>query len=296
MTEIPATIVDPSRRQEFVLLFDATHANPNGDPDAANVPRTDPETGHGLVSDVSMKRKIRDYVTMVGAGDIFIQSETALNTLKSRSAEALDPPLTSDERKSSRPVGRLRDKLCADYYDVRLFGGVLTTGDKEDRLNAGQVVGPVQLTFARSIDPVQLLNVGITRQGRTTEGRMTTGPTEMGTRPMVAYGLYRAHGYVNPFLSQKQGVSAKDLEVFWQALANLFEHSRSAGRTELAVQGIYVFTHDNALGRAPAHRLLRRVTVTRRNNGEPPRSIDDYEVTVDEGSMPTGVTLTRLAD
>lgn len=294
MTAIPATITDPSKRQEFVLLFDATNCNPNGDPDAANLPRTDPETGHGLVTDVSLKRKIRDYVTLTGAGNIFIQSGTALNDLKTQAAETLDPPLTAEERAGKRPIGRLRDRLSADYYDIRMFGAVLSTGEKGDRLNAGQTMGPVQLTFARSIDPVQVLNVGITRQARTTTERMATGTTEMGARPIVAYGLYRAHGYVNPFLAQQRGVSAADLEVFWTALVNLFEYSRSAGRADVAVQRLFVFTHDNALGMAPAHKLLRRVTA---NTHVPaPRSIDDYEVAVADDELPAGVTLTKLVE
>ncbi|HEY8436816.1 MAG TPA: type I-C CRISPR-associated protein Cas7/Csd2, partial [Haloplasmataceae bacterium] len=207
---------DPNKRHEFVLLFDAKNSNPNGDPDAGNMPRVDPETMHGLVTDVAIKRKIRNYIQITRENqprmDIFIQSMTALNTLKEKAAEKVNPPLTKEERKGKKPILRLQKVLCEEYYDIRMFGAVLSTSDdKDDRLNAGQVRGPVQLTFARSIDPVLPLDIAITRQARTTEKRMETGTTEMGRKPLIPYGLYRAHGYFNPYLAEQTGVTVEDL-------------------------------------------------------------------------------------
>jgi len=293
MNPIPDIITDPSKRQEFVLLFDVSNGNPNGDPDAANAPRIDPETRQGLVTDVALKRKVRDFLVLTRSIPIFIQSETALNVLKSDAATKLQPGLSEVERKSKKPNTRLRTQLCADYYDIRMFGAVLATGDKEDRLNAGQVRGPVQITFARSIDPILPLDVGITRQARTTELRMTTGTTEMGRKTFVPYGLYRAHGYLNPYLADRTGVSSGDLEALWDALRNLFEFDRSASRGEMAVRGLYVFTHDSKLGNAHASSLFERIQVPPAN-GVHPRRFGDYGVLVDEANVPPGVTLTRL--
>jgi CRISPR-associated protein Csd2 len=294
MAQIPEAITDPSRRQEFVLLFDVENGNPNGDPDAANAPRVDPETGHGLVTDVALKRKVRDYLALIHELPIFIQSEVALNTLKSRAAEKVEPKLTKEEREAKRPVPRLQAKLCADYYDIRMFGAVLATGDADDRLNAGQVRGPVQLTFARSVDPILPLDAAITRQARTTEKRMETGPTEFGRKPFVPYGLYRAHGYFNPFLAERTGVTSSDIGVLWEALANLFEFDRSASRSNMVVRGLHVFTHENKLGNAPAHKLLERITPRRKPEASVPRAFTDYEISVHVSDLPTGVTHTPL--
>ena len=291
---ITDTITDPTRRQEFVLLFDVANGNPNGDPDAANAPRVDPETGHGLVTDVALKRKVRDFLTLTRKMPMFIQSDFALNTLKSQAADAVQPPLSKDEREGKRPIQRLREKLCADYFDIRIFGAVLATGDSGDRLNAGQVRGPVQLTFARSIDPILPLDAAITRKARTTEERMETGTTEFGRKPFVPYGLYRAHGYVNPFLAEQTRISSTDLESLWEALINLFEFDRSASRSNMAVRGLYVFTHENKLGNAPAHALLERIGVERKPDVETPRAFSDYDVTVRDGDLPPGVTMTSL--
>lgn len=285
---------DPTKRHEFVLLFDVKDGNPNGDPDAGNLPRVDPETMHGLVTDVCLKRKVRDYLQMAKELPIFIQSEAALNTLKGQSAEKLDPPLAEDERKGKRPIPRLRSQLCADYYDIRMFGAVLSTGEKEDRLNAGQVRGPVQFTFARSIDPILSLDLSITRKARTTEERMETGETEMGRKPIVPYGLYCAHGFYNPFFAEATGVTEQDLEAFWEAMEHLFDLDRSAARGEMTVRGLYVFTHENAKGNAPAHKLFERVHVEKRDGVETPRAFSDYSVSVDKDEMPDGLTLTEL--
>lgn len=286
---------DPTRRHEFVLLFDVVNGNPNGDPDAGNLPRVDPETMHGLVTDVCLKRKVRDYLQLAYNVPIFIQSRVALNTLKKEAAEELDPPLTEDERSGKRPIPRLRSKLCEKYYDIRMFGAVLATGEREDRLNAGQVRGPVQLTFARSIDPIVPLDLSITRKARTTEERMETGETEIGRKPIVPYGLYRAHGFYNPFLARDTGVSEEDLELFWEALTRMFEFDRSAARGEMTVRGIWIFTHENAKGNAPAHKLFALIKVRKKEGVESPRNFDDYEVIEPtEEQIPSGIVLTRL--
>lgn len=291
-----ATITNPGTRHEFVLLFDVLNGNPNGDPDAMNSPRVDPETGNGLVTDVALKRKVRDFLSLTQGTPMFIQGTRALNTLKLESAEKLDPPLTKDEREGKRPIPQLQQRLCADYYDIRMFGAVLATGEKGDRLNAGQVRGPMQVTFARSIDPVLPVDITITRQGRTTEERLLTGTTEIGRKSFVPYGLYRAHGFFNPYFADSTGVGADDLSGFWQAMSNLFDLERSASRGEMAVQGLVVFTHENKLGNAPAHRLFDLIEVRPQNNDISPRSYRDYEVSIDESSLPPGITLTILVD
>lgn len=286
---------DPTKRHEFVLLFDARNSNPNGDPDAGNMPRVDPETMHGIVTDVALKRKVRDYLQLTRSSDnqemppgfgIFIQSKTALNTIIRDVGQEIGV-------KESKTVNeRVRDELCRRYYDIRMFGAVLSTGT----LNAGQVRGPVQLTFARSIDPVLPLDIAITRQARTTEERMETGTTEMGRKPIIPYGLYRAHGYFNPYLARQAGVSREDLETLWEALQNLFEFDRSAARGEMHVRGLVVFSHDNPKGNAPAHRLFDLVTVERRDGVSVPRGYDDYVVTIKRDSVPQGVALSILLE
>jgi len=286
--------IDPTKRHEFVLLFDVQNGNPNGDPDAGNLPRVDPETMRGLVTDVCLKRKVRDYLQVVKEIDIFIQSEAALNTIKKRVADELNPPLEDDERKGKRPIPRLRSELCSKYYDIRMFGAVLATGSKEDKLNAGQVRGPMQFTFARSLDPVLPMDLSITRKARTTEERMESGETEMGRKAIVPYGLYETHGFYNPFLAKQTGVSQDDLDVFWEALVNMFEFDRSAARGEMTVRGLYVFSHENAKGNAPAHKLFDLVHVEKKPSVETPRLFSDYEVRIDKEALPEGVTLTEL--
>lgn len=292
------SITNPKTRHEFVLLFDVVNGNPNGDPDAGNLPRVDPETMHGLVTDVALKRKVRDYVQNLQRDEvgnpaegygIFIQSRVALNTLIEQAGDAVGI------KQSKVPQDAVRAELCRRYYDIRLFGAVLSTGT----LNAGQVRGPVQITFARSLHPVAPLDLSITRKARTTEERMETGETEMGRKPIVPYGLYRAHGFFNPYLAEQTGVSERDLEIFWEAMQNLFEFDRSAARGEMAVRGLFVFTHDNPKGNAPAHKLFELVQVRRLEDGRPPRSFAEYEIIAPPaGSLEAygfpGVTLTRL--
>ena len=281
--------LDPSKRHEFVLLFDVKDGNPNGDPDAGNMPRVDPETMQGLVTDVALKRKVRDYVTLVKQNapgyKIFIQSESSLNALIEEEAEALGA-----EKNNKRANKDLQKKMLEQYYDIRMFGAVLSTGD----YNAGQVRGPVQLTFARSFDPVLPLELTITRQARTTDERMESGQTEMGKKPLVPYGLYRAHGFFNPFLAQAAGISPDDLDLFWNALVNMFDFDRSAARGEMSVRGLIVFTHENPKGNAPAHKLFELVKVTKKAEVESPRSYEDYEIGLAE--PPSGVSMTLLVD
>lgn len=290
------TVSNPQTRHEFVLLFDVINGNPNGDPDAMNSPRIDPETAHGLVTDVALKRKVRDFLSLTQGIPMFIQGGIALNTLKTRAAEQLDTPLTSQERQGKRTIPHLRQRLCADYYDIRMFGAVLSTGEKEDRLNAGQVRGPMQLTFARSVDPVLPMDVTITRQGRTTEERLLTGETEIGRKPVVPYGLYCAHGFFNPFFAEQTGVMAQDLASFWLALSNLFELERSASRGEMSVQGLLVFTDENKLGNAHTHRLFDTIHATRRDKVASPRRFADYSVTIRDRDLPKGIILTAIVD
>lgn len=283
--------LDPERRHEFVLLFDVKNGNPNGDPDAGNLPRIDPETNQGLVTDVAIKRKVRDYLTqMYGSEDgyeIFIQTEDALNTLIGDAFEEAGVP--EEEATSRRPNEDARQWMCRNYFDIRMFGAVLSTGD----LNAGQVRGPVQIGFSRSIDPVLTLDMSITRQARTTEERMETGETEMGRKPIIPYGLYRTHGFFNPYLGQETGVTSEDLERLWEALERMFEFDRSAARGEMATQGLYVFSHEDMKGNARAAELFDLVGVQSREEIGSPREFGHYEIRVDEPPM-HGVELTRL--
>lgn len=272
-----AAVSDPTVRHEFVLLFDVTNGNPNGNPDAANAPRTDPETQLGFVTDVAIKRKVRDYLQLAHQTPMFIQSRVALNTL-------IEQAQGESEGKTNKKVANkdVRDTMMASYYDIRLFGAVLSTG----KVNAGQVRGPVQVTFARSIDPVLPIDVTITRQARTTEERMETGSTEIGRKSVLPYGLYRAHGFYNSLLGRSRddggtGVTEDDLKLFWEALVNMFTLDRSASRGEMAVRGLYVFSHDSALGKAPAHKLFQLIQVPPLSTPEAPkapRAFEEYGV------------------
>lgn len=278
-------INDASKRHEFVLLFDVRDGNPNGDPDAGNLPRVDPETMHGIVTDVALKRKVRDYVQLTRQMPIFIQSKTALNSLIAEAAQKVGA-----KKDSKVPNEKTRNELCSLYYDIRMFGAVLSTGE----YNAGQVRGPMQLTFARSIDPVLPLDLTITRQARTTEERMASGETEMGRKPIIPYGLYRSHGFFNPFLAKQTGVNSEDLSLFWEALMNLFDLDRSAARGEMTVRGLWVFSHDKAQGSAPAHKLFDLIKVNKKSGVDVCREFTDYQVDVLE-DVPSGVVLESLA-
>lgn len=296
--------LDVTRRHDFVLLFDVQDGNPNGDPDAGNLPRVDPETMHGLVTDVCIKRKVRDYVDLArgdeGRFKIYVQSGEALIAKHRRAYEDLG--LTSTGVKQDRSdVDKVRAWMCQNFYDIRVFGAVMTVG-----VNAGQVRGPIQLTFARSFDQIVPLDLSITRVAvtRDEDARVVVAEdggegrggkqTEMGRKALVPYGLYRAYGFFNPHFAAQSGVTEEDLALFWQALGGMWDMDRSASRGMMACRGVYVFTHDSPLGNAPAHTLFERVAVMRRAGNDTPRSFRDYEVSVADDDLPPGVTLTRL--
>ena len=294
--------LDPDRRHDFVFLFDVTDGNPNGDPDAGNLPRTDPETMQGLVTDVSIKRKVRNFVDAAkgdeGRYKIYVENRGVLNRQHQRAYDALD--MTSKGSKETREtIDKARAWMCQNFYDVRTFGAVMTTG-----VNAGQVRGPVQLTFSRSIDPVVPQDVSITRVAVTKEedavtftesddGEKASGKeTEMGRKALIPYGLYRGHGFVNPMLAADTGFDSDDLALFWHALQQGFELDRSASRGLMSLRGLYVFSHEDRLGNAPAHTLLERVSAERTDDAKPARQFSDYTVTVDDADLPDGIDLT----
>lgn len=288
-------------RYEFVILFDVENGNPNGDPDAGNMPRLDPETGYGLVTDVCLKRKIRNYVETVKEDApgyrIYIKDGVPLNR---SDAEALahwnvdEKAIKDAKQKDGQLDGKIRDFMCREFFDIRTFGAVMTTFVKNN-LNCGQVRGPVQLGFARSVDPIIPQEVTITRVAITTEADAEKKGTEMGRKYIVPYALYRCEGYVSANLARKTtGFSEADLDLLWQAILNLFENDRSAARGKMAVRELIVFKHDSELGCAPAHKLFELVTVQRKEGTDAPRAYIDYAVTVDESRLPTGVTCTRM--
>lgn len=277
-------------RYEFVMLFDVENGNPNGDPDAGNMPRTDPETGYGIVTDVCLKRKIRNFVEIYKEGEagfgILIKADKPLNAKFTEAYEACGLK-TKQKGKDVDNVKTAQEYICKNYYDVRTFGAVMSTGDDP----CGIVRGPVQINFARSVDPVYVQDITITRQARTTEDRQSTGNTEMGKKSIVSYGLYRAEGYVSAMLAQKvTGFSEDDLELLWSAIKNMFENDHSAARGKMCLRKLYVFRHDSALGNAPSHELFDKITVTKRENKMAPRCFSDYEIVID-ADMPEGVTL-----
>lgn len=286
-------------RYDFVILFDVENGNPNGDPDSGNMPRVDPETGYGIVTDVCLKRKIRNYVeTAKEDADgyrIYIKDQVPLQR---SDAEALSYLGVSKDLKAAKkddPTldGKIRDFMCQNFYDIRTFGAVMTTFVK-GALNCGQVRGPVQLSFARSVDPILPQEITITRVAITTEADAEKKGTEMGRKYIVPYGLYRAEGYVSANLARKTtGFSEEDLALLWQAILNMFENDRSAARGKMAVRELIVFRHDSELGNAPAYKLFDAVQITRNEGVTVPRSYRDYTVTVAE-PLPAGVTCLRM--
>ena len=289
-------------RYDFVILFDVENGNPNGDPDAGNMPRIDPETGYGLVTDVCLKRKIRNYVEMAKENEagyqIYIKENVPLNRSDKRAFEYVG--LDADDVKAIKKARKedpeldvkLRDFMCRNYYDVRTFGAVMTTFVKAN-LNCGQVRGPVQLGFARSVDPIIPQEVTITRVAITTETDAENKNTEMGRKYIVPYGLYRAEGFVSANLARKTtGFSEDDLALLWQAIINMFENDHSAARGKMAVRELIVFRHDSELGNAPAHKLFDAVKIERVN--APARRYSDYRVDVDVSTLPEGVTCQRF--
>ena len=290
-----------ANRYEFVVLFDVENGNPNGDPDAGNMPRVDPETGYGLVTDVCLKRKIRNYVEMKMEGvpgyNIYIKDGVPLNRSDAKACAALNvapDKLKEAKKKDEQLDAKIRDYMCTKFFDIRTFGAVMTTFVK-GALNCGQVRGPVQLGFARSVDPILPQEVTITRVAITTEADAEKKDTEMGRKYIVPYGLYRAEGYVSANLARKTtGFSEEDLSLLWEAILNMFENDHSAARGKMAVRELIVFKHDSEFGCAPAYKLFELVKVERREGVVAPRAYSDYTVTVDEAHLPEGVTCTRM--
>ena len=282
-------------RYEFVILFDVENGNPNGDPDAGNMPRVDPETGLGIVTDVCLKRKIRNYVEAVKEDctgyRIYVKDGVPLNRSDAEAYAALevtDKTVKAKKKEDPELDRKIRDWMCANFFDIRTFGAVMTTFVKA-ALNCRQVRGPVQLGFARSVDPVLPQEVTITRVAITTEADAEKKGTEMGRKYIVPYGLYKCEGYVSANLARKTtGFSEEDLSLLWDAILNMFENDHSAARGKMAVRQLIIFKHDSEFGRAPAHKLFDRVQVEKKT--EIPRCYQDYTVTVDTADLPEGVT------
>ncbi|MGA0542146.1 type I-C CRISPR-associated protein Cas7/Csd2 [Neotabrizicola sp. VNH66] len=281
-------------RHDFVFLFDIKNGNPNGDPDNGNMPRTDLDTQKGLVTDVALKRKIRNYIDLKHGGEppyaIYMREKAVLNTVHDQAYKALDlKPETKKLPKDADKARELTRWMCDNFYDIRSFGAVMTT-----EVNAGQVRGPVQLSFSESIDAILPQEVTITRSSVTNEKDAAKERT-MGRKYIVPYGLYRCHGFVSANLAgdatKGTGFSEDDLALLFEALCNMFEHDRSAARMEMNAQALIVFRHESALGNAPAQSLFKRVKVERNNGVKVPRSFDDYNVTVDQDNLPTGVSV-----
>ena len=289
-----------NNRYDFIYLFDVKDGNPNGDPDAGNLPRIDPETGHGLVTDVCLKRKVRNFIQMVKAEaqdkdadrnaqgfDVYVREKAILNNQHLRAYKSLnlDPKKAKQEERD-----QTREWMCKNFYDIRTFGAVMST-----EINCGQVRGPIQFAFGRSIDPVVTSEHAVTRCAVATEKeaeKQSGDNRTMGRKFTVPYGLYMAHGFINPFLAKQTGFGDEDLSLFWDALKNMFEHDRSAARGLMGAQKIIVFKHDSALGNAPANKLFDLVSVKRKDSVEVARSFADYEVTI--AQPPAGVAIIEL--
>ncbi len=287
-------------RYEFVVLFDVENGNPNGDPDAGNMPRVDPESGYGLVTDVCLKRKIRNYIETVKEDAqgyrIYIKEDVPLNRSDNEAYKSLgiDENAAKNLKKSDPDADvKIRDFMCSNFYDIRTFGAVMTTFVKA-ALNCGQVRGPVQLGFARSIDPIISQEVTITRVAITTEKDAEAKSTEMGRKSIVPYGLYRVEGYISANLARKvTGFSEEDLELLWEAIINMFEHDHSAARGKMAVRELIVFKHSKELGDCPAYKLFDTVEVKRNDDVLYPRKYQDYAVKVQEDRIPESVEVIR---
>lgn len=302
MINISHPSANASVRHDFIYLFDVQDGNPNGDPDAGNQPRLDPETMQGIVTDVALKRKVRDYVEIAGAADaanhrnkVYIQRERGyLTDTRRRIFEE-----RADDGKTAPPE-TARKWMCEEFYDVRMFGAVMSMREH----NAGQVRGPVQMTFARSTDPILTMDSTIARVALERAGEVRdnneaddlAAPTHgtLGRKPTVPYGLYQAHGFFNPHYAAQNGADADDLCLFWSALVNMWDLDRSAARGLMACRGLYVFTHDSALGNAPAHRLFDRIAISLTDTNQVPRRFTDYQVALNENELPDGVNLHRL--
>jgi CRISPR-associated protein Csd2 len=301
---------DPIKnRYDFILVFDVQDGNPNGDPDAGNLPRTDPETGRGLVTDVCLKRKVRNFVQLTRSGqpgfDIFIKEKAVLNQAIAEAYKKLGisldeaPTEAKDGKKRNSKgeaqggeVARGRMEMCKSFFDIRAFGAVMSTG-----ANAGQVRGPIQLTFGRSVDPIVVLEHSITRMAVATEAeaeKQSGDNRTMGRKNTVPYGVYVAFGFVSPHLAQQTGFGSDDLDLLWDAFKNMFEHDRSAARGLMAMRRLIVFKHASSLGNAPAHKLFERVKISRVDDAKPARAFSDYRVGIDATPLPNGVEILEL--
>ena len=303
-TTATAAHLDPERRHDFVFLYDVSDGNPNGDPDAGNLPRVDPETMQGLVTDVAIKRKIRDWVDATRGEQerfkIYVQNKGfALNDLHQRAYTALGIKSSGTKQKRD-DVNKTRDWMCDNFYDIRTFGAVMST-----EVNAGQVRGPVQLTFSRSFDQIVPLDVAITRVAITRAQDVETvvsesgkgeggKSTEMGRKSIVPYALYRGYGFVNPHFATQTGFSSEDLGILWEALTLMWDLDRSASRGRVALRGLYVFSHESRYGNVPAHTLQERIDAHLKPGIVTPRKFSDYAVSVDDADLPPSVALTRL--
>ncbi|HEU5155357.1 MAG TPA: type I-C CRISPR-associated protein Cas7/Csd2 [Streptosporangiaceae bacterium] len=279
--------LDPSVRHDIVVFFDVTDGNPNGDPDAGNQPRTDDETGQGLVTDVALKRKIRDIIPQIKPHDerygIFVEAGQALN-----------PRIEAAKIATKGTIDEQQRWLCDHYFDIRMFGAVLSTGKKEEgskTAGAGQVRGPLQLTFARSLDPVLPSDHAITRVTPTKQEDIDKGKrSEMGSKWTLPYGLYRAHAFYSASRAARTGITPDDLQTLWTALVMMFDHDRSAARGEMKLCGLYVYSHHDAFGAAPAASLTKRIQVTKTDKDKPPRHHTDYTRGIDNSDLPDGVS------
>lgn len=290
-----------TNRYDFVLLFDVIDGNPNGDPDAGNMPRMDPQTGHGLVTDVCLKRKVRNYVGIAKGEtppyEIYVKEKAVLTNQQEKAYLALgfDPKGAEGKRKGGDEVDEARKWMCKNFFDIRAFGAVMSLKEA----NCGQVRGPVQMTFARSMDPITPAEHSITRMAVATEKEAEAQQGDnrtMGRKFTVPYGLYRAHGFISAHLAAQTGLSDEDLALLWEALGGMFEHDHSAARGQMTTRGLYVFQHATALGNAPAHRLFERVSVALRDLAGTPRGFEDYAVQVDTDGLPEGVELLRWVE
>ena len=291
-------------RYDFAFLFDVLNGNPNGDPDAGNAPRIDPETGHGLVSDVCLKRKIRNFVSLAKrnpttgepeAGyDIYVKEKAVLNQQHQRAYTALklDPNAKVKWEEKNKQQAAARAWMCQTFFDIRMFGAVMTT-----EINCGQVRGPVQLAFARSVGPITSLEQSITRMAVTTEREAEAQQGDnrtMGRKEIVPYALYVAHGFVSPYLAADTRFSFADLDLLWKALSNMFDNDRSAARGEMASRKLVIFEHESMLGNAPAHSLFNRLKFTQKDVSKPARAYSDYEVALDKENLPAGITVHEM--
>lgn len=289
-------ILNTDVRHDFILLFDVKDGNPNGDPDAGNMPRVDPETMHGLVTDVAIKRKVRDWVAVTQDQDptrqIYVQHRGILTNQQKKAYEAKELP----DKDSSRMEAR--EWMCQHFYDIRMFGAVMST----KKYNSGQVRGPVQITFARSIDQVTPLDISITRVALTNPDDVKGGSADdeearsgqMGRKAFLPYGLYMAYGFFNPVFAKQTGVTSEDLSLLWESLVNMWTIDRSATRGMMACRGLHVFTHDNPYGNAPAQDLFDLLAPVKKEEVAVPRHFRDYEIRLDVEDLPTGVTYSKV--